>query len=79
MFPMSGKKASEILGVHQRTLYNWEKKGRIEIIISKRGKRFYNVKKFLEENGIKYVNISNEIKCVNIKDLNNLEETNKNK
>jgi predicted site-specific integrase-resolvase len=27
---MGGKKASEYLGVHYRTLYNWDKDGRIE-------------------------------------------------
>jgi len=26
------KKASEILGVHQRTLYQWEEKGKIEVL-----------------------------------------------
>lgn len=74
---LGGKKASEILGVHQRTLYNWEREGKIEIIRSKGGKRYYNVRKYLEEKGIKYINITNKIKCVNIKDLENLEKTDK--
>ena len=46
---MGGKKASELMGVHQRTLYNWEEKGLIETIRSRGGKRFYNVEKYLNE------------------------------
>ena len=45
---VSGKKASEILGVHQRTLYQWEEKKQIETIRTPGGKRMYNVKKYLE-------------------------------
>lgn len=44
---MSGKKASNILGVHQRTLYQWDKKGYIYTIRTPGGKRLYNVEKFL--------------------------------
>ena len=44
---VSGKKASEILGVHQRTLYMWDKKKIIETIRTPGGKRLYNVKKYL--------------------------------
>lgn len=29
---IGGKEASKILGVHQRTLYEWEKKEKIETI-----------------------------------------------
>jgi len=47
---LSGKKASEKLGVHYRTLYNWEKKGKIEVMRSPGGKRFYNVEKYLQDN-----------------------------
>ena len=39
----------EILGVHQRTLYLWDKKKIIETIRTPGGKRLYNVKKYLEE------------------------------
>jgi putative resolvase len=46
---VSGKKASEILGVHQRTLYQWDEKKLIETIRTPGGKRLYNVKKYLEE------------------------------
>jgi len=32
---LGGKKASEMLGVHQRTLYQWEEKGWIKTIRTK--------------------------------------------
>ncbi len=51
---VGGKKASEILGVHQRTLYNWEKKDLIETIRMPGGKRLYNVDKFLREKKISF-------------------------
>jgi putative resolvase len=44
-----GKEASDILGVHQRTLYLWEKKGLIETIRTSGNKRLYNVDKFLQD------------------------------
>ncbi len=47
---IGGKKASEILGIHPRTLYLWENRGAIETIRTPGGKRLYNVKKFLEDN-----------------------------
>jgi len=45
---ITGKKASELLGVHQRTLYLWDKKKIIETIRTPGGKRLYNVKKYLD-------------------------------
>ncbi len=45
---VGGKKASEILGVHQRTLYQWDKKGWIETTRTPGGKRLYNVEKYLK-------------------------------
>jgi len=45
---VSGKEASKTLGVHQRTLYQWEEKGQIETIRTPGNKRLYNVKKYLE-------------------------------
>jgi predicted site-specific integrase-resolvase len=45
---VSGKKAIKILGVHVRTLYNWDKEGKIETIRTPGNKRLYNVKKYLE-------------------------------
>ena len=46
---VGGKQASEILGVHQRTLYQWEEKGKIETIRTPGNKRLYNVTKFIKE------------------------------
>lgn len=61
---MGGKEASKILGIHQRTLYLWEKAGTIETIRNKPGgKRYYNVEKYLAEKGKK------EIKCSEISDI----------
>lgn len=48
---VGGKRASEILGAHQRTLYQWEEKGLIDTIRTPGGKRMYNVDKYLKENG----------------------------
>jgi putative resolvase len=46
---LGGKEASKILGVHQRTLYQWDEKKLIETIRTPGGKRLYNVSKYLEE------------------------------
>lgn len=54
---ISGSKASEILGVHQRTLYQWDKKKLIETIRTPGGKRLYNVKKYLEGHNKNETNI----------------------
>lgn len=45
----TGKETSKILGVHQRTLYLWDKKKKIETIRTPSGKRLYNVNKFLNK------------------------------
>lgn len=50
---LGGKQASNLLGVHQRTLMNWDKKGLIETKRTPGGKRLYNVKKFLGKNKYK--------------------------
>lgn len=71
---VSGQKASELLGVHQRTLYQWDKKKWIETIRTPGGKRLYNVKKYIELNN---KNESN-FKVVNNKEINDLYQ-NKNK
>ncbi len=47
---VKGKKASEILGVHRRTLYQWDKKGKIETMRTPGGMRLYNVDKYLKDN-----------------------------
>ena len=44
------KNACDILGVHFKTLYNWEAKGKKESIRTPGGKRLYNVKKYIAEN-----------------------------
>jgi predicted site-specific integrase-resolvase len=46
---VSGKQAIKLLGVHLRTLYNWDKKGKIETIRTPGNKRLYNVNKFLKD------------------------------
>ena len=46
---VNSKKAQEILGVHIQTLYNWDKKGKIETIRTAGGHRLYNVDKYLNE------------------------------
>ena len=58
---VSGLKASEILGVHQSTLYLWDKKKIIDTIRTPGGKRLYNVKKYLSsieknKSNVSYVN-----------------------
>jgi len=57
---ISGKKASEILKVHQRTLHNWDRKGIIETIRSPGGRRLYNVNKYLAEYENDYINEEEE-------------------
>jgi predicted site-specific integrase-resolvase len=59
---VTGRKASEILGVHQRTLYQWEKKKWIETIRTPGNKRLYNVKKYLESKVINIDTININIK-----------------
>lgn len=48
---VSPKRAKEILGVHAQTLYNWEKKGKIDTIRTAGGQRMYNVDKYLRTYG----------------------------
>ena len=65
---VGGKEASKILGVHQRTLYQWDKKGEIETIRTSGNKRLYNVKKYLASK-VKATNV-----CDNLDDLDNNNE-----
>lgn len=51
---VGGKKASEILGVHQKTLYKWDELKIIEVMRMPGGKRLYNVNKFLKERKLTY-------------------------
>jgi putative resolvase len=66
---VGGKEASELIGVHQRTLYQWDKKNKIETIRTPGGKRLYNVDKFIKES-----KCSNDEKC--LENLNNLDKIN---
>jgi excisionase family DNA binding protein len=67
---VGGNEASKILGIHQRTLYQWDAKGEIETIRTNGNKRLYNVKKYLATK-IKTENI-----CDNLDDLDNNEKLN---
>ena len=60
---VGGKEASSILGVHQRTLYQWETKKKIETMRTPGGKRLYKVQKFISEHKeyVKTNGISNNI------------------
>ena len=46
---VSSKEAAEKLGVHFQTLRNWDRESKIKTIRSPGGKRFYDVKSFLEK------------------------------
>jgi len=50
---LGGKEASVKLGVHQRTLMQWDKKGWINTIRTPGNKRLYDVEKFLKEHNLK--------------------------
>ena len=67
---VGGKEASKILGVNQRTLYQWDEKGIIDTIRTPGNKRLYNVKKYLEKAKCKD-NI-----CENLDELDNKEKLN---
>jgi putative resolvase len=65
---VGGKEASRVLGVHQRTLYQWEEKGFIDTIRTPGGKRMYNVEKYIREH-------KNADKLNNYDELDELDET----
>jgi len=71
---VSGKEASKILGVHQRTLYMWDKKKLIETIRTPGGKRLYNVEKYLKSSEKNKSNVDH----VNNGDINKLMNAKKN-
>lgn len=48
------QKAKKILGVHEKTLQNWDKNNKIETIRTPGGRRMYNVNKYIRENNIDY-------------------------
>lgn len=66
---LGGKEASKILGVHQRTLMNWDNKGLIETKRTPGNKRLYNVKKFIGKNNYKIKSKSDDCD-IKIEELN---------
>lgn len=66
---VGGKDASKILGVHQRTLYQWDKKGLIDTMRTPGGKRMYNVNKYI---ALKKCNLE-EYDCDNLEELDKIE------
>jgi hypothetical protein len=64
---VDGKKAAEMLGVHQRTLYLWDAKGLIETIRTSGNKRLYNIKKYIEK-----TKCSNNNICENLEELDKI-------
>jgi putative resolvase len=65
---LRAKNASKILGVHQRTLYLWENKGKIETIRTPGGKRLYNVRKFINQyNNINILSSHDELNTIPLK------------
>jgi excisionase family DNA binding protein len=68
---VTGKEASKILGVHQRTLYQWEEKGQIETIRTPGNKRLYNVNKYLKLYKCKNKDIE---ECKNLDELDKSQE-----
>ena len=60
---ISGKDAALKLGVHQRTLYLWDKKGLIDVIRTPGNKRLFNVDKFLKDKQDK-INICNNVDVI---------------
>jgi excisionase family DNA binding protein len=67
---LGSKEACQQLGVHPRTLYNWEEKGKIDTIRTPGKKRLYNVEKYIKDQKIITKNIDeNEIENENIEKL----------
>jgi predicted site-specific integrase-resolvase len=67
---VGGKEASKILGVHQRTLYQWDEKKLIETIRTEGNKRLYNVGKYLKNHKCN----QDENICSNYEELDKLTE-----
>lgn len=59
--------ASKIIGVHPRTLYNWENKGLIQTKRTEGGMRLFNIEKYINEK-----KCDNEIECIEkLNEINN--------
>jgi len=65
---ISGKEASKILGVHERTLYLWDKANKIETIRTPGNKRLYNINKYLKDH------LPRENNNINIDELEHLND-----
>ena len=63
---LTGKDTTKLLGIHQQTLYKWEKKNEMETIRTIGGKRLYNVKKYLENKGMRYNEETKEIEQLKV-------------
>jgi putative resolvase len=63
---VSGKEALKILGIHERTLYLWDKAKKIETIRTPGNKRLYNITKFLSDRTPNDNNNINELDDNNI-------------
>lgn len=65
------KETCKMLNIHPRTLYLWEEKGIIDTIRnSERGKRYYDVKKYLRSQGLECENLkTSDIKTSKEKDI----------
>ena len=62
--------ASKIIGVHPRTLYNWENKGLIETKRTEGGMRLFNVEKYITEKKCDY-----NKECIEkLKELENIKD-----
>ena len=66
---VGGKEACHILGVHQRTLYQWDAKKLIDTIRTPGNKRLYNVNKYIQGHISKNI-IYNPIWMIISKDYN---------
>lgn len=69
---VGGKEASKIIGVHQRTLYLWEKKKLIETIRTPGGKRLYNIEKYIKEQECENENKLNNYICEDLDSLDKI-------
>jgi putative resolvase len=69
---VGGKEASKIIGVHQRTLYLWEKKKIIETIRTPGGKRLYNIEKYIKEQECENENKLNNYICEDLDSLDKI-------
>lgn len=59
--------ASKIIGVHPRTLYNWENKGLIQTKRTEGGMRLFNIEKYINEK-----KCDNDIECIEkLNEINN--------